>query len=282
MAGKFWIGGSGTWDNTNDANWSLSSGGPNNTTHPTSSDSVTLDGNSGAGAVITAAADVAALLLALGSTGGQFTGTLDFATNNNSPTFGNFAFSGTGTRTLNMGNGTWTIGGQNSTVWDFTTITGLTFNANASIINFTGNLTDNINLFLGTSLSYNTININTIGNGFAVSSTANTTTPTIATLNIAAGNYVAFNNTTYTITNAFNWNGASSSPILLVGSHNSGHTTIHIGTSGAISWAGLVLMKFNTQAVNATNSFDFGGNSMNGGAITPPSGGGSGAHVIGG
>ena len=62
MATKYWIGGTGTWDNTNNTNWSTSSGGSNDTTHPTSGDAVILDAASGGGTV-TLGADITVTLL---------------------------------------------------------------------------------------------------------------------------------------------------------------------------------------------------------------------------
>lgn len=51
MASHFWIGGTGNWSDT--SHWSLTSGGAGGTAVPTSSDSVTIDANSGATATIT-------------------------------------------------------------------------------------------------------------------------------------------------------------------------------------------------------------------------------------
>lgn len=51
MANKYWFGGSGTWNATNTANWSLNSGGPTVTAVPGATDTVIFDGNSGGGTV---------------------------------------------------------------------------------------------------------------------------------------------------------------------------------------------------------------------------------------
>src|SRR5882762_3187909 len=137
MASRFWVGGNGTWDASTTTNWSASSGGAGGQSVPTSADSVTLDGNSGAAAVITVNSNINAASVTLGVTGGNFTGTLDLATNNNSPTFGVFSFSGSGTRTLNGGSGLWTInGGSSNNAFDFTTTTGLTSNMSSTPISF--------------------------------------------------------------------------------------------------------------------------------------------------
>lgn len=59
MASRFWVGGSGTWDNANTANWSATSGGAGGASAPTTSDTATFDTNSGAAATITVAATAA-------------------------------------------------------------------------------------------------------------------------------------------------------------------------------------------------------------------------------
>lgn len=51
MANRYWVGGTGNWDNTNTANWSTSSGGSGGASIPTSTDDVFLDSNSGTGTI---------------------------------------------------------------------------------------------------------------------------------------------------------------------------------------------------------------------------------------
>lgn len=48
MANRYWVGGGGTWNTTNTANWSTSSGGPGGASVPTNIDNVFFDANSGA------------------------------------------------------------------------------------------------------------------------------------------------------------------------------------------------------------------------------------------
>ena len=45
MANRYWVGGSGAWDNTNTTNWSASSGGSGGASVPTSTDNVFFDSN---------------------------------------------------------------------------------------------------------------------------------------------------------------------------------------------------------------------------------------------
>lgn len=51
MASRFWRGGSGTWDDTNTANWSATSGGAGGASVPTASDAVFVNANSGGGTI---------------------------------------------------------------------------------------------------------------------------------------------------------------------------------------------------------------------------------------
>lgn len=54
MANRYWVGGSGTWDTTNTANWSATSGGAGGASVPTASDNAFFDANSGSGTCTTA------------------------------------------------------------------------------------------------------------------------------------------------------------------------------------------------------------------------------------
>jgi len=84
--------------------------------------------------------------------------TLDFSANNNTPTISNvFNIAGTGTRTLNMGNGVWTFSGLTFTV---NTVTNLTINQGGSSIIFTNTSNSNMNLnFTNYPLYWNKITI---------------------------------------------------------------------------------------------------------------------------
>lgn len=271
MAARFWVGGSGTWDNSSTTHWSTTTGGASGAAAPTSADAVTFDGNSGASAVITVNANVTAASVVLGVTGGNFTGTLDFATNNNSPTFGSFGFSGSGTRTLNMGSGTWTITAAGSS-WNMSTITGLTFNANSSNLTFTA-VSGSVTTFLGggATLTYSTITLaaNASGGDFFFNGAA-----TIGTLNVTGSRYVRFqSSTTYTIT-TLNVTGSGAAPVTLKSSTDSTSATLSIASgTTSIAWAAIRDMTCSGGATfAATNSFDLGRNT--GITIAAPSGGG--------
>lgn len=177
MAARFWVtvagSGTGTWDNSLTLHWSATSGGLGGQSAPGSGDTVTFDANScPAGEVVTVNADVNITSITMGA----FTGTLDFSANNNSPTMQTFNCSGTGTRTLNMGSGTWNItyaGGANTTVFDITTQTNLTFNSNTSTINLSGNNTINTRTINIGALSLNNVNISAGSDTISASITCN-------------------------------------------------------------------------------------------------------------
>lgn len=130
MAARFWVGGTGTWDGVDLTHISATSGGAGGASNPGAGDTMTFDSASGGGTV-TVAYNPNVTSISMGG----FGGTLDMNTRN--PTMQTFNCSGTGTRTLTMGSGTWTITGNNGTVWDFTTITNLTQNIGTSTVNFT-------------------------------------------------------------------------------------------------------------------------------------------------
>jgi hypothetical protein len=130
MASFFWVGGTGTWDNSTTTHWSSSSGGGGSAGVPGSADTVTFDANSGGGTV-TPNYDFTVISITMGA----FTGILDFSANNNSPTMATFSCTGSGVRTLNMGSGTWTLTGNAATIWNMTSTTNLTMNKGSSIIN---------------------------------------------------------------------------------------------------------------------------------------------------
>jgi hypothetical protein len=56
MANRYWVGGTGTWDTTNTANWSTSSGGAGGASAPTSADAVFFDASSDSGTAYTVTA----------------------------------------------------------------------------------------------------------------------------------------------------------------------------------------------------------------------------------
>jgi hypothetical protein len=279
MTAKFWIGGTGTWDNTGDTHWSLSSGGANNTTHPVTGDTATFDASSGGGTVtVNANLIFDALIL------GAFTGTLDFSANNNNVTFTGTAnpalsVTGTGTRTFNMGNGTWSFPqATGAALVDFSTSTNLTFNANSSNISFTSSAPSAVRVFNGGGLTFATITVAAANaQPFALLGSN-----TIGTLNLTAPLYVQFpNGSTTTITNPVTWSGTSTTQFFLnTNSGGSAAATINTAVGSTISFAAMRLLTSAGTAPTLTNCFDLKNNT--GFTFPAVGGGGGGGHIIGG
>ena len=211
---------------------------------------------------------------------GLFTGTLDFSANDNNVTLSvAFDGSGNGTRTLNMGDGTWTIQGFNNNTWNYTTITGLTHNPNNSTLSFipsSASPTGAIN-FVGGSRSFNIVTHSGVTNSavFAI-----TGSPTIATLQLTAPANLQFGQgTTTTISNAFTLVGTSSNQLLIQSDSSNASATVAAPANSSITWAAIRRMTFTGNTVIATNSFDLRSNS--GVTITAPIVGG-GSRIISG
>jgi hypothetical protein len=263
MANRYWVGGDGSWSDT--AHWSSTDGPTGNPpqTVPGSGDAVILNANAGAGsgqgsgALITVDATVNVTSITMGA----FVGTLDFATNDNNVTAGSVIITGTGNRRLDMGDGTWTltgIGGNN--IWDATTTTNLTFNANGSTIAFTGNGSP---IFPTGALTYNVVTAGPAtasGNVLTISGTG----ATIATFNITAPRAVRFPASgTTTITNAPTWTGTAANPILIESSSVVSAATVAQGSgNGSMEFVALRGMTFSGgTSWTANNSLDMGSNS---------------------
>lgn len=132
MAARFWVGNSGTWDASDTTHWAATSGGAGGQSVPGPSDTVTIDAASGTG-TITVATDFNTQTLTCGAMSGM---TLDFSANNNSPTVTGISTSGSSTRTINWGSGTFTVTGNSSTIFSNGTTTGQTMTGSATF-NFT-------------------------------------------------------------------------------------------------------------------------------------------------
>ena len=274
MASRFWVGGPGTWDSSTTTNWSATSGGAGGQSVPGSSDDVTFDGSSGGGTVTVNNASLSILSLTMSA----FTGTLDFATNNNNVTIGgNFVNTGAGTRTLNMGNGTWTLS-STAAAFNQNGATNLTFNANSSTISFTATTgTAQRRMLLG-NRTYSTVSfasgaaaVNIVGPG------------TIGTLTISPGNLVVLSNgITVTVTTMTNITGSTSAQTLFITDNSLfGQATISSANNWTGTWCSFGYMAFTGGGTfSATSSADLKNNS--GITITAPSAGGGVIGVIGG
>src|SRR5690349_15537536 len=88
MSGRFWVGGTGTWDAATTTHWSDTSGGAGGFSVPGSSDTVTFDANSGGGTVTL---NFGGTITIQKITTANFTGTWDNSANNNNITMTNAA-----------------------------------------------------------------------------------------------------------------------------------------------------------------------------------------------
>jgi len=134
MASRFWVGGTGTWDASDTTHWAATSGGASGASVPGSGDTVTFDGSSGGGTVTVGTGydpNVTSITM------GTFTGTLDFSAFNNNVTLVSFSNTGTATRSFKQGDGTWTITGNATTVFNQADVTNLTFTKGSTPFQFT-------------------------------------------------------------------------------------------------------------------------------------------------
>jgi hypothetical protein len=95
-----------------------------------------------------------------------------FDANNQNVTAANFISNNSNVRTLTMGSGTFTLTGT-GTVWDFGTVTNLTFNANTSTIKLTSNSASN-KTFVGNGRTFNNYWNDTAGAGVVIITGSNT------------------------------------------------------------------------------------------------------------
>lgn len=141
MATRFWVGGTGNWDQSDTTHWAATSNGAGGQSVPTASDDVTFDASSGGGTVtITETTPCKSI------TCGAFTGTLD--TNDQTVNCTNiFSISGAGIRTVDLGAST-----INCATWTCTTTTNLTDVFSGATITQSGSST-----FNGGSKTYGTV-----------------------------------------------------------------------------------------------------------------------------
>lgn len=138
MAARFWVGGSGTWNNTSTTNWSATSGGASGASAPTTADTATFDANSGTAATVTVAATAACSACTVNksdinlslSGSPTFTGTFTLTTgtvtlNSFTLTCNIFTSANSNTRTIAFGTGNVTLTGNNNTIWNTSTSTNL-------------------------------------------------------------------------------------------------------------------------------------------------------------
>jgi hypothetical protein len=149
MATYYWVGGDGTWDNVNTANWSNATGGASGFGPPLAADTVNFDSNSGTGTCTTAATAAAAnatlnsstLALTLGAnltistTFGLLLGNLSLTGNSGNWTLtcATFATNGSGVRSIAFGTGNITLTGNNATIWNGSTSTNFSYTGTPTV-----------------------------------------------------------------------------------------------------------------------------------------------------
>lgn len=142
MANRFWVGGSGTWDNTNTTNWATTSGGAGGASAPTTADNVFFDSNSGTAATITVDSTAVSanttinksdIILSLFGNATLVTaaqvltftaGTIQL--NSYTLTVGRFSSNNSNARTIDFGTGKIVLTGNGTTIWATITSTNLT------------------------------------------------------------------------------------------------------------------------------------------------------------
>jgi hypothetical protein len=281
MAVKYWFGGAGTWDSTSTTHWSLTDGGPATTAVPGASDVATFNANSGGGTVIVDATVSNATIGGL--TTSAFTGTINFSAVTALTIGANtWVDAATGAHTVTLGSGTFNILG--TLTW--TAGANFTFNAGTSTVVIASLTARSGSVALGTGGK--TFNVLTLdGTNMAGYPVQIQGGPSIATLNILNSQFTQFaSSTTTTVTNPITISGTSSLPVILQGINA---TSILKADGGAsVSWGVMARVSFAGSLggpVVATNTYDLGGNNMNGGSISLPSvgggGGGEGGVFIG-
>lgn len=281
-----------TWDASSTAMWSTSTGGATGASVPGTSDAVILDAATCVGGVtctVTINTTITVQSITAGACTASTTGCIiDFSVNNNNVTVTaavGINFSGTGTRDIRLGNGTWNITGSGAgSTWGMGTVTNLTFNANSSTINFTPASGSGDQILNFGNKTTNTVTLGPRAGTQLISISSNAST--ITTLNITAPNQVSMDqNTTITVTNAMVWTGTRTQPIFLSNSSFTSAAVVSTFSSTATntcSWCVIMGMTFiGGGTFTANNSF----NGLNNSGITfngPSAFGSGGGCILGG
>jgi hypothetical protein len=230
MAARFWVGGTGTWDASNTANWSATTGGAGGASVPTPSDSVTIDLASGSGTItVNTNFSVGAFSF------GAMAMTLDFSANNNSPTATTLTFSGSSVRTLNMGNGVWTVTGTSILANNFT---NCTLNQGNSSIVFTNTSASTLTLSLTSIPAYwNKFTFNRGASTGTIAINMGTTGGGVNTFidNGTAVHLITFQQNRNSFVDNFQVNGGSAGTLITLGSNGAGIANLVKITPGIIN-----------------------------------------------
>lgn len=204
----------------------------------------------------------------------------DFNANGFSVTVGSFSSSNSNTRTLTTGTATWTLTGQNGTIWNTGTITNMTFASTGMTLNFSGTGSGGSNKYTKTfstgALTFGDINFNPNGNSqFALNLSMGWTAGNVTFTGPIQIRPTGTGNTTVsalTITGPYSlvFEGNSTNVQFL---QSSGTGSLDSGALGNMNFSGGATWV-------ATNTFNLTGNS--GITITAPSAGAVAANPLGG
>lgn len=288
-----------TWDSTNTPNiwFTATNGGGSATAAPTSIDVATFDGNSCAGNTIACTFNVGATIngtsntlqqIILGACTGTTTGcTINFASGNPSiilTSQNGISVTGTGTRVVNLGTGTFTVTGVGGNLWDATTTTGMTLTAGSSTIVHAPSGVGNQSNFIGGGLTtYGTFTVSARTTG---SETTITGANTFVNLNVSGAVKLNIPGAlTTTVTGSIAITGTSSGLVYISPNATNPATLGTLALSGAsglssTTWAAFKQVTVTGGTISGTAIFDLGANT----SITPsaPAAGGSGGKIIGG
>lgn len=273
MANRFWVLGTGTWDASDTTHWATTSGaGSGGASVPGASDVAIFDASSGGGTVT-----VNTTVAITSITAGAFTGTLDFGTNNNNVTLsGNASFTGSGTRSINMGSGTWTFTGGGK-VFDCATSTNLTPTFQNAPLVLSANSTSREVAGGGQTLNSLTVSSNSTKGQVLLSNTGTT----FSSITVNDGNTLVLTQLqTFNVSGALTMTGTSSAPVgLMASTAGANIATLSVGSASTIDWGAIfAITESGAGTITASNSFDLGRNTNI--TITAPSGGGGGGQRV--
>ena len=184
-----------------------------------------------------------------------------FNANNFNVSTGLFVSTGTSTRTLTMGSGTWTLS-STGTVWNAAT-TNLTVNANTSTI-VLSDTSATARTFSGAGKTYNNLTIGGATGTSTLTITGTNTFGTIASTKTVA-HTITFPNVTTTVSN---WaiTGTVGNVVTLTRTGGSGTFTLAKTDSGVIS--GIDYLSISNSTASPINTWYAGANSTDGGGNT--------------
>lgn len=274
-----------TWDNTSTAMWSTSSGGATGASAPVAADDVILDAATCVGGttctITTFAGTISINTLTMGACTASTSGCILEGSTNNT----NFTFAGTtgynnnasGTRTHNMGSGTYTV---SNNLGSWTINASATLNAGTSTIAFTGTAGNASRRFTGGGKTYATVDVTSGASAFIV--TGANTFGTFTVTPGVAGKIIFVEAITQTITTFTNVSASASAPVSFMQNNpTNGSATISSANNWTCDFCAIGGMTFSGGGTfSATNSFNLNLNS--GITISAPTVGGGGGRIIGG